>query len=67
MGGFCSTNLGPISRLLIRNNRICIREKIRGGWGLITVCPHPEDPVPTSNWILENQPIEPGILTQQSR
>ena len=27
----------------------------------------PEDPVPTSIWIFENQPITSGILTQPSR
>ena len=33
----------------------------------MTLCPHPEDPVPTFNWIFENQSIESGILTQTSR
>ena len=27
----------------------------------------PDDPVPTFNLVFENQPIESGILTQQSR
>ena len=33
----------------------------------MTVCPHPEDPVPTLNWVYENQPIASGILKQPSR
>ena len=33
----------------------------------MTVCPLPKDPVPTFNWVFENQRIASGILTQPSR
>ena len=31
------------------------------------VCPLSKDPVPTFNWVFENQPKASGILTQPSR
>ena len=35
-----------------------------GGRDKITVCPLPEDLVPTFSWDFENQPIVSGILTK---
>ena len=50
---------------------LCTRYTIRvnntGGRGCITVCPLPQDPMPTLNWVFENQPIASGKLTQPSR
>ena len=56
-----------LSKLSEHQNIIHYSKALEGKVVKKLYVPHPEDPVLTFNWVLENQPIASGILKQPSR